>query len=62
MGYIVLQLVRDKNGRVEKVISVNTRVQRVDGGSGYFEVVGGEIVQHFEDDEIVIAEIHDTSL
>jgi hypothetical protein len=60
MGYIVLELVRDKNGQVTNVVSVNTQVRRVE--SGYVQIVKGEIVAHFVEDEIVIAEIHDTSL
>lgn len=60
MGFVVLELVRDKNGRVMKVLPVNVGdFVKTQDETGYLQIVGGRVVAHLTNDEIVIAKVRE---
>lgn len=60
MAHIVLELVRDRNGRVTNVLAINDGdIAETSDGTGYVQVVSGNAVQYYAKDEIVIAKIRE---
>jgi len=60
VAFVVLEVVRDKNGRVTNVVAVNAgQVRKVAGTTSYVQIVDDVVVAHFEENEIVIAEVRE---